>query len=161
MPEQALIPTQLFTPFWERGHLMDAGAQDKVAPTGDGDIRGDGSPPKELKEGVLAQCRSRQDRNAQQNPLWAGQGPVANTFQMLHTFGARSDKGVMSALGKREQILGRAQEREGKAGAPVPTAAGQPQPHASPGLPSQASATICHTQGTAGGVGLGRGTHSP
>lgn len=63
---------------------------------------------------------------------------MANTFRMLHTFGARSDKGVMSALGKREQILGRAQEREGKAGAPVPTAAGPPQPRTSPGLPSQA-----------------------
>lgn len=50
---------------------------------------------------------------------------------------------MMSALGKREEILGSAQEREGKAGAPVPTAAGLPQPHASPGLPSQASATVC------------------
>lgn len=68
---------------------------------------------------------------------------MANTFWMLHTFGAKSDKGVMSALGKREQILGRAQEREEKAGAPVPRAAGAPQPHGRPGLPSQALATIC------------------
>lgn len=66
---------------------------------------------------------------------------------------------MMSALGKREQILARAQEREGKAGAPVPTAAGLPQPYASPDLPSQALATIC--QGTSVGVGLGRGIHSP
>lgn len=64
MPEQALIPTQLFisTPSWERGHLMGAEAQDKVAPAGDGAIRGDSSSPEELKEWVLAQCRSRQDK---------------------------------------------------------------------------------------------------
>lgn len=43
---------------------------------------------------------------------------------------------MMSALGKREQILGRAQEREGKAGAPVPTAAGLPQPCISHRLPT-------------------------
>lgn len=39
---------------------------------------------------------------------------------------------MMSALGKREQILGRAQEREGKAEAPVPTTAGLPPPQ--PGI---------------------------
>lgn len=59
---------------------------------------------------------------------------MANTFRMLHTFGARSDKRVMSALGKREQILGRARER--KAGTPVPTAAGLPQPGISHHLPT-------------------------
>lgn len=37
MPEQALVPTQLFVsaPSWDCGHLMDAEAQDKVAPSGD------------------------------------------------------------------------------------------------------------------------------
>lgn len=51
MPEQALIPTQLFisAPSWECGHLMDAEAKDKVSPGGDGAIRRDGSPPKELR----------------------------------------------------------------------------------------------------------------
>lgn len=64
MPEQALIPAQLFisAPSWECGHLVDVGAQDKVAPSQDGAIRGDDSPTKELREGVLAQCRSRQDK---------------------------------------------------------------------------------------------------
>lgn len=41
---------------------------------------------------------------------------------------------MMSALGKREQILGRARER--KAGTPVPTAAGLPQPGISHHLPT-------------------------
>lgn len=64
MPEQALIPTQLFVsaPSWECGRLMDAEAQNKVAPAGDGAIRGDGSLPEELKEGIFAQCRFRHDK---------------------------------------------------------------------------------------------------
>ena len=60
-------------------------------------------------------------------PARAGQGPVANTSRMPHTFGARSDKGVMSAPGEWEQILGRVLGREGTAGAPVPMAAEPPQ----------------------------------
>lgn len=51
--------------------------------------------------------------------MCAGQGPAANTSRMLGTFGAGSDKGVMSALGEREQILGRVLWREGTAGAPA------------------------------------------
>lgn len=61
---------------------------------------------------------------------------------------------MMSALGKREQILGRAQEREEKAGAPVPTAAGPPQTGISHHhLPTP--------KVLLGGLELGRGTNSP
>lgn len=64
MPEQALIPTQLSfsAPSWDRGHLMDAEAQDKVALSGDGASRGDGYPLKELREEVLVHCGSRRDK---------------------------------------------------------------------------------------------------
>lgn len=56
MPEQALIPSQLFisAPSWECGHLMDVEAQDKVAPSRDGAIRWDVSPTEDLREEIPA-----------------------------------------------------------------------------------------------------------
>lgn len=52
---------------------MDAEAQDKVALSGDGTIRGDGRPLKELGGGgVLAQCRSWRDKMP--SKILCGQG---------------------------------------------------------------------------------------
>lgn len=118
---------------------------------------GMGHPKRGLGRGSLRGA----GRRAQEKPCGQGQGPAANTSRMPRMFGARSDKGVMSAPGEREQILGRALGREGIAGAPVPVAAEPPRMPAGSLLLGQPPLAACPHLRSCRRSGAGQGHLQP
>lgn len=155
MPEQALIPMQLFmsAPSWGVGTSWMQKHRAKWHQLGMVPSEGMAVPKRNSRKEVLAQCRSRRDKMPSKI-LMGRARPCGQHLPDAAHFGARSDKGVMSPLGKREQILGRAQEHLS------PQQLGRHSHMPVLASPARHQPPSAHTQGTAGVVGLGR-AHSP